>query len=328
MEAFSAIFAQQVYPFFVKVLVNSDITYSQGRSFLISQVRTLAEACRDRNFEIVVPTTTIMEFERQVLVVAAQERKALADAAALLDRFDIGHREVKPEDLIRTRSLDDLLRETGVKVEVISPSLEDFNDAHRRASLHLSPQPASQGLKKEPDEMRDLVIWAVAIRVAKEQGGALLVSRDTIHSGELGREEAASVGLSIAASVDEALRFFQIETPDAKLFIEMLGPLWDSLPALGLAVPHDLTVSEVRNARFVRGPGGVSFASATVRLPTEAGERTVVIQLRPKGDPSVRVNIDGDDPSSAAFIEVPSVGPGEDPTYHEKLNRLKNLLGG
>src|ERR1700686_113104 len=280
MEAFSAIFAQQVYPFFVKVLVNSDITYSQGRSFLISQVRTLAEACRDRNFEIVVPTTTIMEFERQVLVVAAQERKALADAAALLDRFDIGHREVKPEDLIRTRSLDDLLRETGVKVEVISPSLEDFNDAHRRASLHLSPQPASQGLKKEPDEMRDLVIWAVAIRVAKEQGGALLVSRDTIHSGELGREEAASVGLSIAASVDEALRFFQIETPDAKLFIEMLGPLWDSLPALGLAVPHDLTVSEVRNARFVRGPGGVSFASATVRLPTEAGERTGVIHFR------------------------------------------------
>ena len=322
----------------VKVLLNSDITYSQGRGTLTKRLITLAEACRDRHFEIALPWTTVLEFKRQQLELATEERKALADAASLLDRFDIGHGEAKPDDLVRIRSLDDLLRETGANVEVISPTLEDYNDAHRRACLHLSPQPArNPGDKTDTeDEMRDLVIWSVSIRIAREQGAALLVSRDKIHTGPLGRDEAESVRLSILPTVEDALRFFQIETPDAKLFIEMVTPAWNQLPALGLAVPPEVSVLDIRNARFVRGPSGPSFGIALVRVRLESGEqKSVVIQLHavPGADTAVHVfdSAEGTGSwtpvSSADRRSQPDAPPQRDPSYDQKLERLRTLLG-
>lgn len=330
----------------VKVLLNSDITYSQGRSVLTKRLTTLAEACRERHFEIALPTTTVLEFERQALESARNERKALADAAALLDRFDIAHAEFKPNDLVRTRSLDELLRETGVSVEVISPTLADFNDAHRRACLHLSPQAASNPGEKEDaeDEMRDLVIWSIAIRLAREQGGALLVSRDKVHTGRAGRDEAESVGLSILPTIEDALRFFSIETPDAKLFIEMVTPVWSQLPALGLAVSPEVSVLDVRNARFVRGPSGPSFGVALVRVRLASGEeKSLVIQLR--AEPGAGTTVDlfstAEEPAGS-WTPVSSADrtgnqtddqskaddPQHDLAYDQKLERLRTLIGG
>src|ERR1700694_1213541 len=246
----------------MKVLLNSDIAYSQGlRSDLPKQLAALAEGCKERYFEIALPLTTVLEYERRQSAIANQERSALIDAADRLDRFGIGHAPIKVDELIKTRGLDELFMDTGVKVEVISPTIEDFHEAHRRASLHLSPQ---QPNDKGEDEMRDLVIWVVCIRIAKEQGGALLVSRDKIHTGDLGKEEARAAGLWVVPTVDDALRFFQIETPDAKLFLEMPTPVGKALPSQGLAVPVDIAVSEVRNARFVRHANRRTSALATV----------------------------------------------------------------
>lgn len=331
---------------FVNVLLNSDITYSQGRSALTKQLTTLADACRERHFEIALPLTTILEFERQQLELAAEERKSLIDAASRLDRYGIHHDQVDADDLVRTRSLDDLLRETGVSVEVVSPTLEDFTDAHRRACLHLSPQPPKDpGDKKETqDEMRDLVIWSVAVRIAREQGGALLVSRDKLHTGRLGRDEADSVKLSIVATVDDALRFFQIETPDAKLFIEMLTPAWNQLPGLGLAVPPDVSVLDVSYARFVRGASGPSFGIAAVRVRLESGEeKSAVIQLHAQPGAATTVHLfnTAEEPAQS-WTPVSSKDrrgqtedqsdadepPPNDPAYGQKLERLRTLLGG
>jgi hypothetical protein len=140
----------------VKVLLNSDITYSQRLvAKLPQQLVALAEACKERAFEITLPLTTVLEFERQQLVIATHAREALGAAAANLDSNGIQHDAINLDHLIKTRSLSDLFAETGVKVEVISPTIDDFNDAHRRASLHLSPQIPND---KGEDEMRDLVI--------------------------------------------------------------------------------------------------------------------------------------------------------------------------
>lgn len=164
----------------MKVLLNSDITFPWGLDTLPQQVIALAEACRDRRHAIALPMTTVLEFERRQTDLMTEARKALQEAAAELDRFGIAHDEVKPQDRIRAHGLDELLRATGVTVEVVTPTLEDYNDAHRRACLHLSPEPPKDpGDKKEAqDEMRDLVIWSVCVRLAREQGGALLVSHD------------------------------------------------------------------------------------------------------------------------------------------------------
>jgi hypothetical protein len=311
----------------VKVLVNSDVAWTSARSALAPELAALAHVCRDRKHEIALPLTTVLEFERQQTLLVGQERKALRAAAAALDSYGLAHAEVDADALVTTRSLDDLLRETGATVEVISPTLEDFNDAHRRACLHLSPQPTPPSDKKQAeDEMRDLVIWSTSIRVARDQGGALLLSRDKIHTGDLGEEEARGVRLTIFDSVEDVLRFFSIETPDAKLFIEMLTPVWSQLPALGVAVPPDVSVSDVRNARFVRGPSGPSFAIASVRVPTETGERTVVIQLQPGGDPPIRLFNPGED--IPAQPSVRTTAREDDTEYQAKLERLKNLLGG
>ena len=221
---------------------------------------------------------------------------------------------------------------------MISPTLEDYNDAHRRACLHLSPQPArNHGDKTDTeDEMRDLVIWSVSIRIAREQGAALLVSRDKIHTGPLGRDEAESVRLSILPTVEDALRFFQIETPDAKLFIEMVTPAWNQLPALGLAVPPEVSVLDIRNARFVRGPSGPSFGIALVRVRLESGEqKSVVIQLHaePGADSAVHVfeSAEGTGSwtpvSSADRRSQPDDPPQPDPSYDQKLERLRTQLG-
>jgi hypothetical protein len=313
----------------VKVLLNSDIAYSQRlQSELPRQLSALANACQERNFEINLPLTTVLEFERQQLAIAKGEREALTNAGATLDQYRIPHEDFKVDELIRTRKLDDLFRNSGVKVQVISPTIEDFNDAHRRASLHLSPQAPNH---KGEDEMRDLVIWAISLRVAKQYGGAVLISKDKIHTGELGREEAKAAKLSVVPSVDDALRFFKIETPDAKLFIELLTPVWKELPGQGLAVPAELSVVDVRNARFVRGPRGASFALAAVHVRLESGaEKAVVVQLRtPTEGPSEVHVFDAGEIASveASALTSAAAPPAPDRAYEERLERLRRVLG-
>jgi len=314
----------------VKVLLNSDIAYSQRlQSALPRQLAALADACRERTFEITLPLTTVLEFERQQLAIAKGERDALTAAAATLDLHRISHGEFKVEELIKTRSLADLFRDAGVKVEVVSPTIEDFNDAHRRASLHLSPQLPND---KGEDEMRDLVIWAISLRVAKKEGGALLLSRDRIHTGDLGKDEANAANLAVVSSVDDALRYLKIETPDAQLFIELLAPVWKDLPAQGLPVPPEVSVVDVRKARFVRGASGASFALATVHVRLESGgETAVVIQLRTPaegGHPTVRVFDAEENASIDAFGLTPVDSLlATDRAYEEKLERLRTVLG-
>ena len=313
----------------MKVLLNSDVAYSQRlQSELPRNLSALAKACQERDFEINLPLTTVLEFERQQLAIVQGEREALTSAGATLDKYRIHHEDFNVNELIRTRSLDDLFRNAGVKVQVISPTIEDFNDAHRRASLHLSPQVPND---KGEDEMRDLVIWAISLRVAKLHGGAVLLSRDKIHTGELGRVEAEAAKLSVVPSVDDALRLFKIETPDAKLFIELLTPLWKELPAQGLAVPAEVSVVDVRNARFVRGPSGALFALATIHVRLESGaEKAVVVQLRtpPEGPSEVHVFEAGEIASvEASALTSAAAPPAPDRAYEERLERLRKVLG-
>jgi hypothetical protein len=316
----------------VKVLLNSDIAFSQRLRALPTELVPLAEACKERNFEITLPLTSVLEFERKQREIASGERSALRDSAATLRRYGIRYDDFKADELIQTRRLDDLLRDTGVKVEVVSPTIDDFNDAHRRASLHLSPQMPNKKGGERQDEMRDLVIWAISIRMAKELGGALLVSRDKIHSGEQGKEEAQASGLSVVPSVGDALKFFKIETPDAKLFIEMLTPVWKDLPGHGLTVPPEVTVLDVRNARFVHGTSGRKSALATVHVGlAEGGERAALIQLKKEADGCTTVHVFevGEDASIAATEAAPlDVPSSPDPAYEERLARLRKVLGG
>jgi hypothetical protein len=108
----------------------------------------------------------------------------------------------RPEELVQRIDIATALRGTGIAVEIEDPTLEDYRDAERRASLHLAPQSPDA----KSDEMRDLIIWALALRIAARDGTAMLVSRDTIHSDEGGSEEARASRLLRAKTLEDALR--------------------------------------------------------------------------------------------------------------------------
>ena len=53
--------------------------------------------------------------------------------------------------------------------------------------------------------MRDLIIWTIALRLAKTGGGAILISRDEVHAHQRGSVEADAAKLHRAKTCDEAL---------------------------------------------------------------------------------------------------------------------------
>jgi hypothetical protein len=161
----------------MKIVLNSDIllslTFAEGT--LTEELSELCKACRERGVAIVIPETTLLEFERRHSEFAAKEVDNLALAPALLDRFSIAHDIVDPRDVVKEPNLVALLEATGVTVEVISPSFDDYREAHRRACKHLPPS-----TEKKSDEMRDVVIWLIAVGVAQSSMGAVLIAKDAL----------------------------------------------------------------------------------------------------------------------------------------------------
>jgi hypothetical protein len=85
-------------------------------------------------------------------------------AYEVLRRAGVPFEEREAAKLFIVPDIAELFRASGAKVEIEDPTLDDFNDAHRRACLHLSPQPE----ETKSDEMRDLVIWQSRSELLKE----------------------------------------------------------------------------------------------------------------------------------------------------------------
>jgi hypothetical protein len=221
-----------------------------------------------------------------------------------------------------------MFRATGAKVETLEPTLHDYQAAERRAALHLAPlRPNS-----EADQMRDLVIWEVACRIAKADAGAVLLSRDHVHSGPDGDTEAGEVGLQRLTSFDAALDVIGVESPRAKLARQALDRI---LPHLQGSIPisDSNAVRRFTNVSFVQGVQGlarvkfgfrakpISGALLTGSVSIEASApdqlRTLLTDLtldgKPLEPPTVEMLVNGNLPSVTS--NVPDL-----------LNDLRELL--
>src|SRR2546421_10451680 len=118
---------------------------------------------------------------------------------------------------------------------------------NRRACLHLAPHPPDT----ESDEMRDFVIWAIALRLARVDT-SILLSRDKLHTHVRGEEEARAAGLLRAKDVDEGLELLGVESPTAKLVRSILEPIWSDIRDERLPLPEMFQLRRVEEAAFIR----------------------------------------------------------------------------
>lgn len=251
------------------VILNSDVTFHPElvRRALNSRLVRLLEACREHGHTVVLPRTTVLEFRLQQELARTRKLAELAKARQVFAEFGIQYSPFSPEDAVETLGLNDLVGRQSVLIEVAEPTHQEMLSAHDRACMHAAP--ASRDAKSS-DEMRDLVIWEVALRYARG-GRALLVSRDMVHSGERGRDEAAEVGLLRARTIEDALEILQVETPARPVVLMMLAAAWDDLLRAGLPASAAPAVKRVRDPRFTQGTSGLEEATAVVQMSTPEG---------------------------------------------------------
>lgn len=316
----------------MKVILNSDITHHQ---YLVTEdlgegLQQLFKVCLASKHTIVVPLTVLLEFQRMQSTFAEEKINRLQDACNLLEKFGIPHAAVRPSDVVHMPDLISLIRKSGVDVIVENPTLEDFSQAHQRACLHESPHPPDS----KSDEMRDLVIWMIALRIASEEGTAMLISRDKVHSHERGIDEASRAGLVRAKTVEEALEYFEIANPARKLVEQLLRDVWNETVQGELPVERDLAVISVSEARFVQGITGLSQASCHLKVKAlegktlEANTEMHIEDGRATEISFANIVIDGEHWKDSQVVIRPNkvVGLPKD-DYDERLKALKELLG-
>lgn len=253
----------------MRVILNSDVLYGDFSSNgLPAALIRLGEACAEQGHVLVVPRTALLEVERRQREIVKSQRKAVASARQTLIDQGIPVPEFDSTAVVADVDVRSLLDGLDAAVEVEAPTLQDFEDAHTRACLHEPPHPPDT----KSDEMRDLVIWAVSLRLSARDGHALLVSRDTVHTHGRGDSEAAGVHLARVESLDAALGYLDVKTPAGEQLEAMISPSWSVMREAGLPLGDAPMLLSVQNVEFVQGPAGPSVASGSIKVRGQDGQ--------------------------------------------------------
>jgi len=316
----------------VKIILNSDILYNTQliRDNLSKNLQELFRECNKKGHIVVIPLTALLEFDCKQSKFLEKKISELEKAYGLLNEFNISFTHVEQSEVIRKPELIELIKKFGVEVIVEHPTKDDFEEAHRRACLHEPPHPPDT----KSDEMRDLVIWMIALRFASQDGKALLISRDIVHVHSRGDEEANSVGLIRLKSVEEALEYFDVETPSGILIRKLIIPIWENLLESGLPLKQEISIIGVLQPRFIQGIRGISNAFSLIKLRTVDGE-TLKANIEMKIDRNLikelklsDIRID-DNPWERTHL---TLNPNktfetEQEDFEERIDSLKKILG-
>lgn len=211
----------------MKIIFNSDLLYADSliRERLHPHLRDFLISCKDSDHEIVIPFTTLLEFNNKQNEFVEKEIKELDNAVAKLDCYGIKLSGLNTSDLVKSPNLIQLISAHEVKCTVEKPTKEDYDNAHHRACFRKSP--AIPDAKS--DEMRDLIIWEISVRIAKTNNGAILMSRDKIHTDSRGDKEASKNRLLRCNSIERGYESLSIETVSAKVIKKLLDKGWDDI---------------------------------------------------------------------------------------------------
>lgn len=311
----------------MNVILNSDLIYATYRltNELPPQIRELCSVCVEQNISIVIPETTLFEFDNGQRKHVDTEKRALGTALERLDRYGFKYEYQDPTNLIVAPDLIQLLQEIGATVEVLVPTDEELREAHRRACLHESPLPRDT----KGNEMRDVVIWLIALRTARDSGAALLLSADRVHNSESGDVEAAAAGLHRAVSIEAGLELLELISPAAELARALLEQVWHDLISAGLAVQLPVEVTSISDPRFIQGIRGVGASSFKLKGLTGSGETLMADVAMDTINGSHRVDLTRVylDDKLQADVSVEVTAPGRPEEYEERLSSLRGVLG-
>jgi len=322
------------------VILNSDILYTNAfvHNRLHQNWRAFAEGCLSINAELVFPRTALYEIELRQKELYEMEKSNIENASKLLQKYGIQFVAPIPEDLIKTPDLISLFRATGVSVRVENAVLEDFQDAERRAAMHLPPapprtQPTEKQNTDDSDEMRDLVIWSTACRLASTHGGAVLLSRDKVHTGKLGRREADENNLLIAKDFDEALGMLGAETEAGKIASGFLQQAWNQLCAKIQYLDKNFSVKTITNPIFIQGEIDLTSAKFSFTCNTDNDKifaaKVEISDIQPNHfgmritDISVNKKIVG---NNNIEIQISRNGGGIDTGMEDRLRDLREIM--
>ena len=309
------------------VVMNSDVLYATYllRDKLPKSILELCQACIEHDVGIVIPETTKLEFDRIQKQHAQSKRKELQNAFESLRKYSITFKNKDPEKIVNVPDLLKMMQNTGVKVQMAVPTGAELREAHRRACLHEAPITTDS----KSNEMRDVVIWLIAIRIAQERGGALLVSKDKVHNAESAQHEATRVGLRTAGDLESGMDLLEFDSPSAKLIRDLLKNAWQDLCNAGLSVQLPVEVLSVRDSRFIQGKGHLRQASCVFKASTGDGKR-LEASMHANADeqiPSItlrNVRLE-DQPIGEVAIQWNILGPQDS---DDRYDALRKTIGG
>ena len=293
------------------------------------QVFEFLHACRDKGHEIVIPLTTLFEFNKKQKEFVDKEIAALTSARTKLTDYGINVEEFESSDLVKSPDLIQLIKATGVSCVLEEPTKNDYENAHRRACLRESPHPPDT----KSDEMRDLVIWEISLRVAKENSGAILMSRDEVHIHHRGDKEASEYGLIRCNSIERAYESLRIETVSAQKIKELIGKVWNEIINSTLPIVDGGQVVSITNPIFIDTERGSTIVTCNANFHSGDGKKlasSLSIEFADNHPfvfefKNIKIN---DTPSFEDVSLIFEKTVISDADLNERLNDLKELMRG
>lgn len=315
----------------MKILINSDFLFSTSliKDKLPRQISEFLLACKNRGHEIVMPLTTLLEFNRKQNEFVNKEIATLNDAGKKLTEYGINVEKYHSSDLVKPPDLIQLIKDVGVSCNLERPTNNDYENAHRKACLRESPHPPDT----KSDEMRDLVIWEISLRIAKENNGAILLSRDEVHTHHRGDKEASEYGLIRCNSIERAYESLSIETASAKIIRILISKVWKEIIESSLPILDGGQVVSITNPIFHDTDRGSSIVTCNVHFQTGDGKVMAsfismeyvndcpfVLEFR-----DIKINETASIKDVILNFEGPVISDVE---LNERMNNLRELLKG
>lgn len=119
----------------------------------------------------------------------------------------------------------------------------------------------------------------------------MLVSRDSVHTGESGREEADAAGLIRVKDFEQAAEVLGRSTPAGRLAREVLSPVWGAIRKAGVPLPEKIDLQRFSELQFAYDAAGRVSSSMGIVANTPKGPVSAYVEIFQVDTSRVQANL-------------------------------------